>query len=137
MHGALQENGRETSVWSLAYVVQADTEQEARCFYQYFVHEKGDWVAAQKRRRDARFNSQNNCTANASDEGALCCWLERLSIDRLEGADRRRVQGPGSIGLDGVLLSRPRYEERRREFKDRSLSAAGAGRTAMKIHTPG
>lgn len=38
--------------------------------------------------------------------------LERISAGRLAASDCRRPQG--------VLLSRPRYEEQMREFKDRT-----------------
>ena len=35
---------RDIQVWSLAYIVQGETEQEARDFYKYYVHEKGDFA---------------------------------------------------------------------------------------------
>ncbi len=37
---------REVRVWTLANIVQGETEKEARDFYRYYVHEKGDWAAA-------------------------------------------------------------------------------------------
>ena len=43
---AREEYGREVKVWTNATVIQAETEAEARGFYDYYVHEKGDWVAA-------------------------------------------------------------------------------------------
>ena len=33
-------------VWAASYMVQGQTEKEARDFYKYYVHEKGDWEAA-------------------------------------------------------------------------------------------
>ena len=43
---AREEYGRGVKVWTNATVIQAETEAEARAFYDYYVHEKGDWVAA-------------------------------------------------------------------------------------------
>ena len=41
-----EEYGRDLKVWSFGYVVQRETEKEAKDFLQHYVHEKGDWVAA-------------------------------------------------------------------------------------------
>ena len=43
---ARETYGREVKVWSNATIVQAETEKEARDFYRYYVHDKGDWAAA-------------------------------------------------------------------------------------------
>jgi alkanesulfonate monooxygenase SsuD/methylene tetrahydromethanopterin reductase-like flavin-dependent oxidoreductase (luciferase family) len=43
---ARETYSREVRVWGNATIVQAETEKEARDFYHYYVHEKGDWVAA-------------------------------------------------------------------------------------------
>ena len=48
---AREEYGREVRVWGLATIVQGETEKEARDFYNYYVHEKGDWDAADERRQ--------------------------------------------------------------------------------------
>ena len=44
---AREEYGRDVRVWTLANIVQGETEKEARDFYDYYVHEKGDWEAAE------------------------------------------------------------------------------------------
>ena len=41
-----REHGREIRVWTLANIIQGDTEKDARDFYDYYVHQKGDWEAA-------------------------------------------------------------------------------------------
>ena len=41
-----EEYGREVSIWTNANIVQAETEKEARDFYDYYVHQKGDFAAA-------------------------------------------------------------------------------------------
>ena len=43
---AREEYGREVRIWSIANIVQAETEKEARDFYDYYVHQKGDFAAA-------------------------------------------------------------------------------------------
>ena len=43
---ARETYGREVRVWTLVNIVQGETEKEARDFYRYYVHEKGDWAAA-------------------------------------------------------------------------------------------
>ena len=40
---AREEYGRDVKIWSLAYVVQADTEAAAHKFHDYYVKDKGDW----------------------------------------------------------------------------------------------
>ena len=41
-----REHGREIRVWTLANIIQGETEKDARDFYDYYVHQKGDWEAA-------------------------------------------------------------------------------------------
>ena len=43
---ARDDYGRDVRVWGLVNIVQGETEKEARDFYNYYVHEKGDWEAA-------------------------------------------------------------------------------------------
>jgi FMNH2-dependent dimethyl sulfone monooxygenase len=44
---AREEYGGDIQIWSFGYVVQRETEKEAKEFLHYYVHEKGDWVAAE------------------------------------------------------------------------------------------
>jgi FMNH2-dependent dimethyl sulfone monooxygenase len=118
---AREEYGREIGVWSLAYVVQAETEQEARRFYQYYVHEKGDWAAAEN------VIAMLGLTAKTIPPERMQAMKEHFvagwSGYPLIGSRDQIVDGLkalSSIGLDGVLLSWPRYEEQMQEFKDRT-----------------
>ena len=43
---AREEYGREIRVWTLANIIQGESERDARDFYDYYVHQKGDWEAA-------------------------------------------------------------------------------------------
>jgi FMNH2-dependent dimethyl sulfone monooxygenase len=118
---AREEYGREIGVWSLAYVVQAETEQEARRFYQYYVHEKGDWAAAEN------VVAMLGLTAKTIPPERMQAMKEHFvagwSGYPLIGSRDQIVDGLkalSSIGLDGVLLSWPRFEDQMREFKDRT-----------------
>ena len=44
---AREEYGREIQVWTNAYIVQGETEADAREFLHYYVHEQGDWEAVE------------------------------------------------------------------------------------------
>ncbi len=90
---ARKEYGREIQVWSYAYVVQGETEKEAKAYYDEYVNQKGDWQAAQ--------NLVDTMIANAKtlpqggdrrDEEALHRGVGRLSDHRHAGADRRWPQ---------------------------------------------
>jgi dimethylsulfone monooxygenase len=121
---AREEYGRTIRVWTLAYIVQADTEAQARRFYDYYVHEKGDWAAAGNvvAAMAADINERNYPPerTRAMAELFVAGWgghpligSKEQIVDGLIGLSR--------MGLDGVLLSWPRYEEGMREFRDVTL----------------
>jgi dimethylsulfone monooxygenase len=118
---AREEYGREVRVWSNATIIQAETEQEARAFYNYYVNEKGDWQAAM----------------NVIDTMAAEINQRDYPLERRKGMAEMMISGWGGfpligtkeqivdglvtlskIGLDGVLLSWPRYIEGMREFRE-------------------
>ncbi|MBR1235905.1 LLM class flavin-dependent oxidoreductase [Bradyrhizobium sp. AUGA SZCCT0182] len=116
---ARDEYNREISVWSLAYIVQGETEKEARDFYNYYVHEKGDWSAAENVIATLGVTAKTIPPARmqAMKEHFVAGW----SGYPLIGTKDQIVDGLNAlsgIGLDGVLLSWPRYIEQMREFKD-------------------
>jgi dimethylsulfone monooxygenase len=118
---AREEYGREIRVWTLANIVQGETEQEARDFYRYYVHEKGDWQAA--RNMIDIFSLEINARnipperLKAFQEAFLAGWggfpligTKEQIVDGLQALSR--------AGVDGVLLAWPRYEQGMREFRD-------------------
>jgi dimethylsulfone monooxygenase len=116
---ARDEYNREVSVWSLAYIVQGETEKEARDFYSYYVHEKGDWSAAENVIATLGVTAKTIPPARmqAMKEHFVAGW----SGYPLIGTKEQIVDGLralSSIGLDGVLLSWPRYIEQMRDFRD-------------------
>lgn len=123
-HRLAAEYGREIQVWTLAYIVQAESEQEARKFYDYYVHEKGDWVAAGNviAAMAAEVNERHYPPerARAMAEPFVAGWGGHPLI----GTKEQIVDGLSALsrmGLDGVLLSWPRYEAGMREFRDVTL----------------
>jgi alkanesulfonate monooxygenase SsuD/methylene tetrahydromethanopterin reductase-like flavin-dependent oxidoreductase (luciferase family) len=118
---AREEYGREVRVWTVANIVQGETEKAARDFYRYYVHEKGDWDAA-----------KNMIDTFTLDINARMIPTERLKAYQeafiagwggfpLIGTKEQIVDGLQALsraGLDGVLLCWPRFEQGMREFRD-------------------
>ena len=108
-------------MWSNATIVQAETEKEARDFYNYYVHEKGDWIAARNviDTMGAEINQRDypEERRKAMAEMMISGWGGFPLI----GTKEQIVDGLANlskIGLDGVLLSWPRYIAGMREFRD-------------------
>jgi alkanesulfonate monooxygenase SsuD/methylene tetrahydromethanopterin reductase-like flavin-dependent oxidoreductase (luciferase family) len=115
---ARKEYGRELLVWSGAYVVQGDTEEEAKAYFDDYVIQKGDRVAVD---RCIEF---------------LGLHTEMMPPDVLQqfkmhftagwggfpliGTREQVVDGLAMLakaGLDGILLSWPRYIADMRHFQ--------------------
>jgi dimethylsulfone monooxygenase len=118
---AREEHGRDIRVWSQVNIVQGETEKEARDFYNYYVHEKGDWdaVSYMMSTLGADINERKYTPEfrKAMTEQMLSSWGGLPLI----GTKEQIVDGLAMlsrIGLDGVLLSWPRYEQGMREFRD-------------------
>ena len=112
---------RDIKVWTLVNIVQGETEKEARDFYNYYVHQKGDWEAAK----------------NMVETFSLEINKRDVPPERIKPLQEAFIQGWGGLpvvgtkeqvvdtlttlskaGLDGVLVAFPRYEEGLREFRD-------------------
>jgi alkanesulfonate monooxygenase SsuD/methylene tetrahydromethanopterin reductase-like flavin-dependent oxidoreductase (luciferase family) len=118
---AREEYGRDVRVWTLVNLIQAETEREAREFYDYYVKEKGDWEAAlnavQTFMLDVNARNIPPERARFMQEGLIASW----NGYNLIGTKEQIVDGLASfsrIGLDGVILCWPRYEQGMREFRD-------------------
>ena len=118
---AREEYGREISVWTLANIVQADTEKEAREFYDYYVHQKGDWEAAgnavETFMLDVNARSLPADRKRVMQEALIAGW----GGYNLIGTREQIVDGLATLseaGIDGVILCWPRFEAGMREFRD-------------------
>jgi alkanesulfonate monooxygenase SsuD/methylene tetrahydromethanopterin reductase-like flavin-dependent oxidoreductase (luciferase family) len=119
---AWRDHRRSISLWSLAYIVQGDTEREARQLYDYYVKQHGDFVAA-----------KNVITINGAHAQT---WSDEVLQARLEdtvagfgsypliGTPEQIVEGLQMLsdsGLDGVVLSWPNYRQGMEDFRDKVL----------------
>jgi alkanesulfonate monooxygenase SsuD/methylene tetrahydromethanopterin reductase-like flavin-dependent oxidoreductase (luciferase family) len=118
---AREEYGRTIRVWTHATVVHGETEQEARSFYDYSVHEKGDWAAAanviDSMAAEINERAYPPERRRAMAEMFISGWgghplvgTKEQIVDKLATLSR--------MGMDGVLLSFPRFEAGMREFRD-------------------
>ena len=116
---ARKEYGREIKVWGNAYIVQGETEKEARDFFNHYVHEKGDWQAASNLLDTMGLNTQT-LPAEAYS------WIKEHFIAGwggypLIGTKEQIVDGLkdlSDVGLDGTLLAWARYDEGMKEFQE-------------------
>jgi alkanesulfonate monooxygenase SsuD/methylene tetrahydromethanopterin reductase-like flavin-dependent oxidoreductase (luciferase family) len=119
---ARTEYKRELQVWALAYIVQGETEKEALDFYDYYVNQKGDWEAAQNVIDTIGLNAktfaperlakmQSNFIAGWS--GIPLIGTKEQVVDKMATLSK--------AGVDGLMISWPRYEEGMRNFKTTTL----------------
>ena len=122
-HTLAREYGRDIKVWTLVNIVQGETEKEARDFYNYYVHQQGDWEAAK----------------NMVEIFSLETNKRNVPPERMRPLQEAFIQGWGGLpvvgtreqvvdalatlskaGLDGLLVAFPRYEEGMRDFRDKT-----------------
>ena len=119
---ARDEYGRELKVWTHAYVFQGDTEEEARRMYDYCVHEKGDWAAVDNLVTTMGMNAQTFSLEGLQrlKEHFIAGWAGYPLV----GTKEQIVDGLrllSDAGLDGVLLTWPKYVEGMRQFKEETM----------------
>jgi dimethylsulfone monooxygenase len=115
---AREEYGREVAIWSSANIVQAETEQEARRYYDHIVRENGDWDAVSYALTTMGINAKT--FPPEAMEHLKEYFIAGLGSYPLIGTREQVVDGLiklSAMGLDGVLLCWPRYEEEMRDFK--------------------
>jgi alkanesulfonate monooxygenase SsuD/methylene tetrahydromethanopterin reductase-like flavin-dependent oxidoreductase (luciferase family) len=120
-HELAKEYGRDVRVWSNANIVMAETEKEAREFYNHYVHEKGDWAAAGNviDTMGAEINQRNYPPERRKIMSEM--FVSGWGGFPLIGTKEQVVDGLiklSRIGFDGLLVSFPRYEDGMREFRD-------------------
>ena len=116
---AREEYGRELQVWSYAYVVQGDTEQDAKDYLHRYVDELGDWEAADNLVSTMGMNAQTLPADVLQDmkRHFIAGWGGYPVI----GTAEQVVEQLGVIsdaGFDGCLLSWPRYIDDMRKFQE-------------------
>ena len=117
---ARDEYGRDIRVWSLVNIVEGETEKDARSYYDYYVRQKGDWQAARNVvetfAHDANARNLTPEQMTLIQEGMIASW----GGYNLIGTRDQIVDGLAAMsraGLDGILLSWPRFEQDMRRFQ--------------------
>ncbi|KRB82204.1 alkanesulfonate monooxygenase [Sphingomonas sp. Root710] len=126
---AREEYGRDLQVWTLSYIVQGDTEQEARDRLNYYVVEHGD-----DRALDG-FMNMHNMHSQLMPKDIMEAMKFRLKAghggyELVGTADQitQRLDNLSQGGIDGVLLSWFSYEDGvNRWIKDVKPRLAQAG----------
>ena len=115
---AREEYGRELQIWSTTYIVQGETEQEAKDYRDEYIHRKGDWEAATNLIETMGLNSQGRSPELL--EKMKAHFIGGWGGYPLVGTKEQVVDGLAMLsrlGLDGVVVSWPRYIEDMRNFQ--------------------
>jgi FMNH2-dependent dimethyl sulfone monooxygenase len=115
---AREEYGRELQIWSTTYIVQGETEQEAKDYRDDYIHRKGDWEAATNLIDTMGLNSQGRSPELL--EKMKTHFIGGWGGYPLVGTKEQVVDGLAMLsrlGLDGVVVSWPRYIEDMRNFQ--------------------
>jgi alkanesulfonate monooxygenase SsuD/methylene tetrahydromethanopterin reductase-like flavin-dependent oxidoreductase (luciferase family) len=115
---AREEYGREIKVWNNAYIVQGDTPEDAKAYLRYYVEEMGDWEAATNLVSGLGVNSESYDKATLDDmkRHFIAGWGGYEIVGTAEQIVDR-LSELVDAGLDGTVLSFPRYIEDMRRFQ--------------------
>jgi alkanesulfonate monooxygenase SsuD/methylene tetrahydromethanopterin reductase-like flavin-dependent oxidoreductase (luciferase family) len=115
---AREHYDREIKVWTYAYVVQGDTQADADAYLDYYVNQKGDWEGAQNLVDNMIGNSASFAPETMQEmkfhfiagwAGYPIVGTKEKVVDTLDALSK--------TGLDGILLSWPRYVEDMARFQ--------------------
>lgn len=118
---AREEYGRELLIWTYAYVVQGETEAEAKAYFDDYVYKKGDRAAVDNLVDTMGMNAQT--LPPEALQAIKVHFMAGWGGFPLIGTREKVVEGLGMLakaGFDGVLLSWPRYISDMRAFRDRT-----------------
>ena len=114
---ARKDYGRDIQVWANCYCVIGDTDEDALKFRDWYVREKGDWQAVDNLVRS--LGLQSGVLPKEQLEGAKYHFIAGWGGYPLVGSPAHIADDLGKLadaGLDGALLSWPRYEEGLKRF---------------------
>lgn len=118
---AREQYGRELLVWTYAYVVQGETEKEAKAYFDEYVHQKGDLAAVDNLVETMGMNAQT--LPPAALQAIKIHFMAGWGGFPLIGTREQVVDGLAMLakaGFDGVLLSWPRYIADMHDFQRRT-----------------
>lgn len=113
--GSLKQNaktryGRDLKVMSLANIVCAATEREAQEYYDYYVHQKGDWEAALNLINGASGGNLQSVEVDRSFQEAIIAGYGAIPMIGTADQIVTRLKALADDGLDGCTLSWVNYE---------------------------
>jgi FMNH2-dependent dimethyl sulfone monooxygenase len=114
---ARKEYGRDIQVWANCYCVIGDTDEDALKFRDWYVREKGDWEAVANLVRS--LGLQSGVLPKEQLEGPKYHFIAGWGGYPLVGSPAHIADDIAKLaqaGLDGALVSWPRYEEGLRRF---------------------
>ena len=120
---AREEYGRSIQIWSYAYVVQRETEKQAREYLNYYATEKGDRIAAANLLNAGGGGVKDNMEASAYEE-LLFHIMAGWRGFPLVGTSNQVAEGLkdlSDIGLDGCLLVWAEYQAGMQQFETETL----------------
>lgn len=104
-------------MWANCYCVIGDTDDDAQRFCDWYVREKGDWQAVDNLVRS--LGLQSGVLPKEQLEGAKYHFIAGWGGYPLVGSPARiadKIVELSAVGLDGALLSWPRYREGLQRF---------------------
>jgi FMNH2-dependent dimethyl sulfone monooxygenase len=113
-----REHGRDIQVWTNAYIVQGETEADAKSYFDYYVNQYGDWEAAENLVSMLGIKSESFPPGVARQLKAH--FIAGWGGFPLVGTGEQIVDGLkllADVGFNGVILSWARYVEEMREFQ--------------------
>lgn len=123
---AREEYGREIQVWTYAYVVQGETEKEALDYFNHYVRDHGDTVAARTLMENIGVPI-GTMSADAIEQ-AMLRFIAGWNGYPLVGTRDQIVDALQTLsdrGLDGCLVTWAEYETGLVRFKDEILPLLG------------
>ena len=116
---ARNEYNNKIEVWTNAYVVQGETEKEARDFFDYYVNQKGDWDAVTKLIETMGINAKT--FTDEQLRGMKTHFIGGWGGFPIIGTKEQIVDTLGKLsacGFNGVLLTFARFYEEMVKFRD-------------------
>jgi FMNH2-dependent dimethyl sulfone monooxygenase len=118
-----RDHGREIQVWTNTYVVQGETEKDAKDLLREYIDEKGDWEAAENLVNTMGLNALTfpKEVMQEMKRHFIGGWAGFPIVGTREQIVDTMLTLSRKVGLDGILLAWARYEPGMREFRDKTL----------------
>ncbi len=116
---ARDEYGNDLKIWTNTYVVQGDTEQDAKDFLHHFVHEKGDWEAGTRLVETMGLNAET--FTDEELKGMKAHFMAGWGGFPIVGTKEQIVETFAKLsdcGIDGILLTFPQYHQGMTRFME-------------------